>query len=56
MSTGVMSPTLNGFPVPAATQGAEPFNPGMAYTMAEPQIPTTISMAPYAGIGKSCQC
>lgn len=51
MSTGVVSPTLNGFPVPPVTQNSEPFTQGMAYSMAEPQMPSTITMAPYAGIG-----
>lgn len=53
MSTGVVSPTLNGFSVPPATQNSEPFNAaGLAYTVAEPQVASTIGVAPYPGLGK----
>lgn len=53
MSTGVVSPTLNGFPV--GTQNATSADlmcNTLAYTMAEPQLQSTITMAPYGGLGK----
>lgn len=60
MSTGVMSPSLNGlngFPI-AATQNAPVSdlysNGGIVYSMAEPQLQPALNMSvgPYGGLGE----
>ena len=57
LPSGVMSPTLSGFPLNAATQSAPTDLHGnsLIYSMAEPQLQPAISMsmaAPYGGLGK----
>ena len=57
LPSGVMSPTLSGFPLNAATQSAPTDLHGnsLIYSMAAPQLQPAISMsmaAPYGGLGK----